>query len=479
MKKPLAVLISSIISASISTAWAEELILTNSELGFWSFDGGLHQQGGVDYSGNNNHGYFLDEGEGSFNGGQYSEQGAYRAALKVEADNPFVVNVTELNINEPFSISLWFKAEKAGDRQVLVEKGSQTTNARFSIFIDEENRLKVLFQNAVGELGGLEADTALTDANQKWQHLVFSYNGKPNGIHLAVNGKHIDAYNLGIPANVEADGPLVFGNSVIDQRNYPLQGFMDEIHVYNRAISSIEANCLTELGFNCVPAFYMGPKGDRGRQGPPGIPGKEGNKGEKGDRGPQGEKGEKGDKGPAGPRGPQGLKGEKGDKGDQGPKGDIGPQGKVGPQGAKGEIGPQGRPGSSVDRKHYYTTKAERGTSIVIPEQDVIDLCSDEDGCQIRLGLDDWSTGLPGNVEFGSFMFFYNKDTKAWYGNKGSEAYGINGDNVFQRNIAHAYACYFSDGDYKDWQLAGDKDLNFSLVSWKEYEANCRLTIID
>ncbi|MBU2709310.1 hypothetical protein KCM76_25165 [Zooshikella marina] len=141
------------------------------------------------------------------------------------------------------------------------------------------------------------------------------------------------------------DGPLVFGNSVAEQLAYPLQGELDEIHVYNRAISSIEASCLADVGFNCVPEFYQGPQGPRGNQGAPGIPGNKGNQGEKGDRGPQGEQGLKGDAGQQGPTGPQGPRGAKGDKGEQGPIGETGPQGPIGDKGDQGPKGPQGPEG--------------------------------------------------------------------------------------------------------------------------------------
>ncbi|MBU2709427.1 collagen-like protein, partial [Zooshikella marina] len=199
------------------------------------------------------------------------------------------------------------------------------------------------------------------------------------------------------------------------------------------------------------------------------------------DRGPQGEKGEKGNAGPVGPRGPQGLKGEKGDKGDQGVKGDRGTQGTKGDKGEKGEIGPQGKPGSSVDRKHYYTTKAERGTSIVIPEQDVIDLCSDEDGCYLRLGVDGWDSSHSGITKFEHSMFFYNKKTKKWYGHSNSGRYGTNGDGASGKNIFLNEPCWFNDSSYKNWKDLHDDNLDFSLVSWSTFghTANCRLTIID
>ncbi|MGI0119522.1 LamG-like jellyroll fold domain-containing protein [Zooshikella sp. RANM57] len=484
MKKTLTIAISAALFSQVSVnAYAEP---TSAEIGFWSFDAGLHQQGGVDYSGQGNHGYFLENGAGDLSGGVYSNEGVEGASLKVEENNPFVAQVNyngeAFDINQPFSVALWFKAKKINEKQVLLEKADSTGEALFVVFLDSDNRLKVIFKNAAGVIGGIESLDPLPRYQNEWQHLVLAYNGKPNGLHLALNGKRLKGVKLGMPDNLATDGPLVFGNSVAEQLTYPLQGELDEIHVYNRAISSVEASCLADVGFNCVPEFYQGPQGPRGNQGAPGIPGTKGNAGEKGDRGPQGEKGEKGDKGPTGPRGPQGLKGEKGDKGDQGPKGDTGPQGKIGPKGAKGEAGPQGKPGSSVDRKHYFVPREQRGTSLTIPEADIIELCGDEDGCQLRLGMEGFlgSTGEHSKrVASRSSLFYYDAETKQWRASINDDN-GNNSNNVTQ-HIMKIWSCAFTDGKYQNWKDLSDTDTSFGLLSWNNhgYNANCRLTIID
>ncbi|WP_222937535.1 LamG domain-containing protein [Spartinivicinus ruber] len=472
--KPLTIAISVALSSS---AVAQS---TTSELGVWSFDGGFSQEGTRDYSDNHHHGYFfakadlIKPGEALLSGGTYTPDGANGNALKVEQDNPLLINIPGFNSAEPFSLSFWLKQTTTDNvQQVLFEQVND--NGVFTVYLDENNYLHVEWQDGSPSPKGVTSIDPLTNINNQWQHVVFSFNGKLHGMHVALNGKRLPVQLQGKPAG-GFTGLISVGNSLVSDLSSPFQGQLDEIQLYNRPLSSIEAKCLAELGFNCVPTIYQGPKGPRGLQGPSGLTGDQGNKGEKGDRGLQGEKGNKGDTGPIGPRGPQGFKGEKGEQGEQGPQGEIGQQGPKGDQGIQGPKGDKGDPGSSVDRKHYYTTKAERGTSIVIPEQDIIDLCSDEDGCQLRIGLEDWSTAYPGAVEYKSTMFFYNKDTKVWVG---EGLAGKNGDNLFQANSANFYACYFSDGDYENWSNAGDKDLNFSFVSWKEYVANCRLTIID
>ncbi|WP_051311478.1 LamG domain-containing protein [Zooshikella ganghwensis] len=484
MKKSLAVVVSSIISASVSTSIIAEPVLTNSELGFWSFDAGFDREGTRDFSGQNNHGYFYsfaDEvlaGATVLKGGQYTKDGAKGNALIVDETDPLVIDIKKFDISKPFSVALWFKVDELNTAQTLFEQKNTQDDARYGLYLNSQNQLVVEFVDNSGSKGGL-ASVPLNDIQGKWQHVVFSFDGSQYDMNMALNGKYLKTTNKGLPVVSKLDGLIILGNGA---EQTPLLGELDEVHLYNRAISSTEAKCLAELGFKCVPAFYQGPRGEVGEQGATGLSGPRGDKGEKGDRGQQGEKGEKGSTGPVGPRGPQGLKGEKGDKGDQGPKGDTGPQGVVGPQGAKGEAGPQGKPGSSVDRKHYFVSREQRGTSLVIPEQDIIDLCGDEDGCQVRLGMEGFlgSTGEHSKRVASRFtLFYYDAETKQWRASINDD--NGNNSNKVTQHIMKIWSCAFTDGKYQNWKDLSDTDTSFGLLSWNDhgYNANCRLTIID
>ncbi|WP_222937534.1 LamG domain-containing protein [Spartinivicinus ruber] len=313
---------------------------TSSEYGYWSFDGGNSRLGAADFSGSENHGHFYDREKGDYSGGRFTD-GKKGDALEVEAKNPLVIEAADFDTQNPFSIALWFKVTTLNQVQTLIEKADANNNANFSIYLDEQNQLNVSFTNAANKTGGLISEP-LNNIRNQWQHLVFSFDGDQYNMHLALNGRFLPSQNDGLPNAVVPKGPMLIGNSERNGLETPLLGELDEVHLYSRAISSIEAKCLAELGFKCVPNFYQGARGPKGSQGTAGLPGKEGVQGEKGGRGPQGEKGDKGDTGPIGPRGPQGFKGEKGEKGEQGPLGEIGPQGPIGDKGDLGPVGPQG-----------------------------------------------------------------------------------------------------------------------------------------
>ncbi len=140
---------------------------------------------------------------------------------------------------------------------------------------------------------------------------------------------------------------------------------------------------------------------------------------------------------------------------------------------------PEIDPTSSSDRVTYGAPRSTRGTSIPIPESAVIEYCSDFDGCYLRLGMYGWDDRY--DIAWTGGLFFYNKYNRNWradwWGNiairEGQNKNGIN------EQILQGWTCYFTDGAFLNWIDQGDKDLEFGLVSWSEYTADCYLTIVD
>lgn len=127
------------------------------------------------------------------------------------------------------------------------------------------------------------------------------------------------------------------------------------------------------------------------------------------------------------------------------------------------------------ERQTYTASVSTRGTTVNIPEKTVSDLCGDWDGCELRMGMYNWDgTGRTASREA---LFYYNIATKTWRSSWGDWA-GTNNNSVTE-HVMHAWACYFTDGEYINWFNRGDFDLNFGLLSWNQYVATCKLTIID
>ena len=118
---------------------------------------------------------------------------------------------------------------------------------------------------------------------------------------------------------------------------------------------------------------------------------------------------------------------------------------------------------------------SSRGTSVNIPEQTIIDLCGDWDGCTLRMGMYNWD-GTARTASRQS-LFYYNSWAKTWRAEAGDTA-GSNNNGVTE-HVMNAWSCYFTDGEYINWFNRGDFNLSFALVSWDQYNATCKLTIVD
>lgn len=126
-------------------------------------------------------------------------------------------------------------------------------------------------------------------------------------------------------------------------------------------------------------------------------------------------------------------------------------------------------------RETVTASVAGRGTSVNIPEATIIDLCGDLDGCALRMGMYNWDgTARTASRES---LFYYNSWAKTWRASAGDAA-GTNNNGVTE-HVMNSWACYFTDGWYINWANIGDIDLGFALLSWNQYNATCRLTIID
>src|SRR5262249_47539075 len=124
------------------------------------------------------------------------------------------------------------------------------------------------------------------------------------------------------------------------------------------------------------------------------------------------------------------------------------------------------------DRQSYCVPKTQRGTTLAIPETDVIKFCSGKDGCIVRMGMYNWDD--TGRVASRHFLFYYNKDSKVWRAEAGDTT-GTNQNGVVE-HVANFWSCYFTDGEYENW-TGKDTSSDFGLLSWNQYNADCFLTL--
>jgi len=140
------------------------------------------------------------------------------------------LGTSNFNINQEITVSLWFKPISLGSEQVLIARGNQQP---YEIKISSD-KITASFNSAAD----LQQSSALI--SDRWYHIVFSY--KENQFAgLYING-NLEASD--ILSGISNDPTK---NTNIGRRELPagqeayFQGSIDDVMLYNRALSSEEA----------------------------------------------------------------------------------------------------------------------------------------------------------------------------------------------------------------------------------------------
>jgi len=184
-----------------------------------------------DYSRHHNHAAFTDVEWGigkNGNAGKFNGTSAFCDCGNDES----------LNITDEITIEAWVKPNDiSGDRAIVV-KGDRdvlTTNYHFGF---TNNKLNFVSYDG-SNWHDLQSDLSPTVG--EWQHLAAVYTGTK--VRFYKNGVEDEKdYNYALIAN---DDVLRIGNRKYSVPNYQFNGTIDEVRIYNRALSAAQnaADC--------------------------------------------------------------------------------------------------------------------------------------------------------------------------------------------------------------------------------------------
>ena len=209
-------------------------VIGNGLVGWWLMDDNAANTAVTDHSPHHNHGTFNNAG-GDPNTDTHSVIGKKGRALAFDGIDNYVDcgNDSSLNIADTITIGEWVKpndAENAGQNYgTILSKGEN------SYFLDINN---YILRGWIKHAGGWT--TILSDAiitNDNWQHLVFTYDKSlaSDNMKLFING--ILNKNKNEIRSISTDAEhLNIGKYSLDYFN----GTIDEVRIYNRALSAIE-----------------------------------------------------------------------------------------------------------------------------------------------------------------------------------------------------------------------------------------------
>jgi hypothetical protein len=227
-------------------------------VGYWSFDGPDMAQGAgnpwaLDRSGNGNNGELTN--------GPRKAVGRIGQALEFDGTNDYVNMGTApdelINIDEK-TISLWFRAYTFGTTgfgTVVAFDAFSGDVDPWSFFLDStENRLNYAhFFSVVGEWGTPTNSIAVNN----WYHavVVFNRGSSTNDPTIYLNGVEQTITEIRTPSGTAIDEAaatdFIIGASNDGNEDF-FDGLIDEVRIYNRALSADEIKRLYKIGSTFV-----------------------------------------------------------------------------------------------------------------------------------------------------------------------------------------------------------------------------------
>ncbi len=222
-------------------------------VGYWkmgesSWDGTAGEV--IDSSGNSHHGRAYG-GATTVAPGKY---GSHCGSFDGTDDYIDCRDIVGFERNNAFSAEAWISVTSTA-RNLIVSKQTDAPNYRGWGFYILNGQVYVIIANV--PFNSIQARTSGVFNDGNWHHVAFTYDGSSNanGIHIYIDGNEDSV----VTYNALSDTILNSVNCQISGRdgaNYVFEGYVDEVAIYNRALSAQEIGDHYKRGA-CNPKFQV------------------------------------------------------------------------------------------------------------------------------------------------------------------------------------------------------------------------------
>lgn len=188
-----------------------------------------------------------NQNDGDVNGPVLSRDrlGNYNSAYRFDGESDFILVDDDSTIDIPgpnFSISAWIQVNSFGSTQVIVRKALEP-NLEYMLAITSEGML--YFDGEAGSNWGTVSDNSITLG--EWHHVAGVRNNGQVLLYIDGSLNKTSTTSLGTRATT---GPMTIGINYDEylnntQSTWDFNGLIDEVRIYNRALSISE---IEELG---------------------------------------------------------------------------------------------------------------------------------------------------------------------------------------------------------------------------------------
>lgn len=208
----------------VGTSAAQDL--TEGLVGWWTFDEGSGDVA-ADSSGNGN--------DGTLNGPvEWVAEGKIGGAMAFTGPYNFVLipDAPSLNPTDAITIAAWINPSWTGNNRIL-QKSTEGSDNQYRLLKEGGNNIRVHFP----PIPRFEATGSIPPMGE-WTHLVATYDG--SSVKVYFNGAVV-AETAASGKMTVSDGPLFIGNKhSTAPAGDEFNGMMDDVRIYNRALSASE-----------------------------------------------------------------------------------------------------------------------------------------------------------------------------------------------------------------------------------------------
>jgi len=234
--------------------FADSNFINNTGLvGSWHLNGGTSGNiangttvGFEDMSGNNNNGT-ANNANGS---GMAWAGGKFGGAISLDGTDDYIDagSNTSLNVTSGVTISAWVKKSRNGAFERLIFKDSNSTSQVWGLQYSDTNIVQMVASSDGSVAGNRYGNGTRVITDFNWHYIVGTYNGSVGAIYIdgvldkqgVLGSTGFDAGTLFTGNLITSSNPLYIGRVKYNSLYYYAQSQIDEIKIYNRALSATE-----------------------------------------------------------------------------------------------------------------------------------------------------------------------------------------------------------------------------------------------
>ena len=220
---------------SVAFGGSSDKWLSDGLVGYWKMDETATTSGAVDASGNGNDGTYY--GNASTTGGKFGNGGVFSGTSTGYIE---VADDDSLDVVDSITLSAWIKTVHDGFNSIILDKkyhDCYTFRKKYDGTIRTALRIG-------GTVYDYEPGGTLID-DENWHHVVTTYDGSSIK-------SYVDGSLVGVPEeafgtiSATANNLIIGWASNLSGSDYYWQGNLDEVRIYNRALSKSEVRKLYE-----------------------------------------------------------------------------------------------------------------------------------------------------------------------------------------------------------------------------------------